>query len=337
MKKIILSLFVLTHSAVAQSPPFPPFSPFSPQSLVVPSTISTTDINVEINFSETSDEGSFSGVDNDGASFELFNGTDFTGSASGTYSYERTGFFSGRLDYTSMESVDGLIVTEMGSINLAFTSVNGGHFNSEGTFSSSAFSGDFFRQGIFSYIFENTAPTLSDLPDFDLDCDEVPEDLTVGFTALDAESIGDNLVYTVTSSNPDFLPNDNLSLSGSGNTRAIAITPVAGALGQTTITLTVSDGELISEQNFNFVVKLPELLIQLNLESPTNGNVAFYAKNGVSYTLRRSNNLSFTADSTTTVATIEGDDTFTSISFDDGENVIAKSFFRIEYEISNPN
>ena len=190
MKKIILSLFVLTHSAVAQ------FRPFSPQSLVVPSTISTTDINVVINFSETSDEGSFSGVDNDGASFELFNGTDFTGSASGTYSYERTALFSGRLDYTSMESVDGLIVTEMGAINLSFTSVNGGHFNSEGTFSSSAFSGDFFRQGIFSYIFENTAPTLSDLPDFDLDCDEVPEDLTVGFTALDAESIGDNLAYT---------------------------------------------------------------------------------------------------------------------------------------------
>ena len=99
----------------------------------------------------------------------------------------------------------------------------------------------------------------------------------------------------------------------------------------------MSDGELISEQTFNFVVKLPEILIQLNLESPTNGDVAFYAKNGFSYTLRRSNNLSFTADSTTTVATIEGDDTFTSISFDDGENVIAKSFFRIEYEISNPN
>jgi len=70
--------------------------------------------------------------------------------------------------------------------------------------------------------------------------------VTVGVT--DMESPPSTLGVTVSSSNPALVPNQpsNLNLSGTENVRSLNISPVAGASGSTTITVTVSDGALSS-------------------------------------------------------------------------------------------
>lgn len=55
---------------------------------------------------------------------------------------------------------------------------------------------------------------------------------------------------SASSSNPALLPNSGILLSGEGVDRAIQVTPISGQFGQTTITLTVSDGSLMSSDSF---------------------------------------------------------------------------------------
>jgi hypothetical protein len=66
----------------------------------------------------------------------------------------------------------------------------------------------------------------------------------------DIESDAASLTVTATSSNPSVVPNANLIVGGSGAMRTIAVAPVIGVRGETTVTLTVSDGQRTSSTTF---------------------------------------------------------------------------------------
>jgi hypothetical protein len=63
----------------------------------------------------------------------------------------------------------------------------------------------------------------------------------IGFTVGDAETPAANLTVVATSSNAALVPNANILLGGSGASRTVKVTPVAGQSGSTTITLRVTD------------------------------------------------------------------------------------------------
>lgn len=71
------------------------------------------------------------------------------------------------------------------------------------------------------------------------------EDTVIGpvaFTVGDAQTAAGSLTVTRTSSNTSLVPLANAVLGGSGASRTITLTPVSNLSGQTTITLTVTDG-----------------------------------------------------------------------------------------------
>ncbi len=59
---------------------------------------------------------------------------------------------------------------------------------------------------------------------------------------------------TGASSNPALVPAGNLVFGGSGATRTVTVTPVAGQSGTATITLTVSDGQFSASDAFLLTV-----------------------------------------------------------------------------------
>src|SRR5207245_2065614 len=65
----------------------------------------------------------------------------------------------------------------------------------------------------------------------------------VAFTVNDAQTDSTNLVVTFSSSNPALVPIGNITMSGSGSNRTMAITPVTNQNGTATITITVTDPE----------------------------------------------------------------------------------------------
>lgn len=84
-------------------------------------------------------------------------------------------------------------------------------------------------------------PTISDAPDATIEVDSQlgPLNIAIGD---DATAAGD-LTLTAASSNTALVPNANIVLGGSGATRTLVVTPVAGVSGTSTITLTVTDEE----------------------------------------------------------------------------------------------
>ena len=68
--------------------------------------------------------------------------------------------------------------------------------------------------------------------------------VTSPFTIRDDSTPADALTVLVTSSNPALVPASAIVLGGSGESRTIQITPRREGLGQSTITVTVSDGEM---------------------------------------------------------------------------------------------
>jgi len=59
---------------------------------------------------------------------------------------------------------------------------------------------------------------------------------------------------TATSSNPALVPITSIVLAGSGTSRTVTVTPVSGAKGAATITVTVSDGALAAHEEFQVIV-----------------------------------------------------------------------------------
>jgi hypothetical protein len=76
----------------------------------------------------------------------------------------------------------------------------------------------------------------------------------VPFAIGDPETAAASLVVSRASSNTALVPAANIVLGGSGASRTATITPVASVTGQTTITLTVSDGALSTTSSFVYSV-----------------------------------------------------------------------------------
>lgn len=97
----------------------------------------------------------------------------------------------------------------------------------------------------------NQPPTVSVIPD-----QQMPEDSTrtVAFIAADSETAGDDLIYTVSSSDQSIVPNLNLSLGGSGQNRVLSITPAPDRFGIVGVTISVSDGEFTVTRSFVLTV-----------------------------------------------------------------------------------
>ncbi len=95
--------------------------------------------------------------------------------------------------------------------------------------------------------------------------------VSASFTISTAPSRVANLAITATSSNPALVPNSNIMVNGSGTTRSLLITPIAGASGAATITLNVSDG--ISSATTSFTVTLmSQSLPAIVLNLPASGS-----------------------------------------------------------------
>jgi YVTN family beta-propeller protein len=100
----------------------------------------------------------------------------------------------------------------------------------------------------------NDAPTIAPDP---LAPQSVPENMPmepVIFGVSDVETDAELLTVTATSSNQAVVPDANLTLGGHGATRSIAAMPLVGVRGETTITLTVSDGDATTTESFTLTV-----------------------------------------------------------------------------------
>jgi len=77
----------------------------------------------------------------------------------------------------------------------------------------------------------------------------------IPFTIGDAETALASLTLSASSSNPALVPNAGIVLGGSGNSRTVAVTPLAGQAGVATITLTVNDGYATTSSSFDLNVR----------------------------------------------------------------------------------
>ena len=98
----------------------------------------------------------------------------------------------------------------------------------------------------------NNPPTITSIAN-----QTIPEDSQTGplaFTIGDAETPIADLTLTPTSSNLGLVPNNQVLLVGAGSMRNVNVIPVINQIGQTTITLELSDGLLSSTTSFNVMV-----------------------------------------------------------------------------------
>jgi gliding motility-associated-like protein len=98
----------------------------------------------------------------------------------------------------------------------------------------------------------NDPPTITSIAD-----QTIPEDSQTGplnFTIGDAETPATMLTLIPTSSNLGLVPNSQVLLGGAGSLRNVNVIPNINQIGQTTITLEVSDGLLSSITSFNVLV-----------------------------------------------------------------------------------
>ena len=89
-----------------------------------------------------------------------------------------------------------------------------------------------------------TAPVISSIP-----ARSTVESTTSSatfFTIGDAETPAENLIVSALSSDPTLVPNENITFDGSGTSRSVSIAPTAAMRGSTTITLTVTDGDMMT-------------------------------------------------------------------------------------------
>lgn len=134
--------------------------------------------------------------------------------------------------------------------------------------------------------FQITVTPVNDRPTITAIADQVTnEDVATGaiaFTIDDLETDADDLTVTVTSSNTTLVPNGGIALTaGVNGARSLVLTPAANQFGETTITVTVSDGSLTVTETFAVVVNsvndLPTLTPIANQAIQEDGNTGAIA------------------------------------------------------------
>lgn len=98
----------------------------------------------------------------------------------------------------------------------------------------------------------NDAPTITRIADQTIDQDSATG--VLAFSIGDIETEAAALLVTATSSNGSLVTNSGIQMSGSQDTRTVRVTPAAGQMGASNITLTVSDGGLSSSTLFALTV-----------------------------------------------------------------------------------
>jgi uncharacterized repeat protein (TIGR01451 family) len=94
----------------------------------------------------------------------------------------------------------------------------------------------------------NDAPTIGAIPSQSINANTVAGPLA--FTVADIDDAATDLTVSATSSNQALVTDAGIALGGSGSNRVVTITPLADAHGQTTIILTVNDGEASTSTEF---------------------------------------------------------------------------------------
>ncbi len=97
------------------------------------------------------------------------------------------------------------------------------------------------------------APTITPIDDVSIL--EGGESGAIPFSIADIDSSVASLVVTTGSSNPSLMPTSGIEIVGSGSNRTISLTPVGGASGSATISVTVSDGEYTTYEYFELEVR----------------------------------------------------------------------------------
>lgn len=115
---------------------------------------------------------------------------------------------------------------------------------------------------VLAYWLGNFPPRISDIQDQVVYGNELPE--VIHFTVSDSETLPEDLLIMVQSSNTALIPNDNIAVGGSAVARSVTITPVAGRTGTTTITVSVNDGGKTAVAAFSVTVRSRSLAGDIN-------------------------------------------------------------------------
>lgn len=137
----------------------------------------------------------------------------------------------------------------------------------------------------------NTPPFIVDPPADTSVCPNTPP-LNIPFTVGDNQQAPAVLSLSAVSSNPAVIANANIVFGGAGANRDVTLTPVPGAVGSSTITITINDGQATNfDSTFSFVLTLDDAI------NPTaicqNAVVQLDANGNGSITANQINNGSF--------------------------------------------
>ena len=98
----------------------------------------------------------------------------------------------------------------------------------------------------------NDSPTVSDVGNQTIN--EDTSLTSINFTVGDVETPASSLNVTATSSNPTLVPSGSILITGPGNVKTLSLTPTTNQFGTATITLQVSDGNLVATDTFTLTV-----------------------------------------------------------------------------------
>lgn len=104
----------------------------------------------------------------------------------------------------------------------------------------------------------NDAPSISEISDLSLTMNQNSGELA--FTVSDIDHSAEQIVVTGSSSNVSLIPHSNILVQGGGAQRTVRVTPASGITGQSTITLTATDGIAITTETFVVTVNPPTVV-----------------------------------------------------------------------------
>ncbi|MDK2123072.1 collagenase [Chitinimonas sp. DQS-5] len=117
------------------------------------------------------------------------------------------------------------------------------------------FDGELFTQGMFnvkvSAATGNTAPRIVGLKDINASAGTATTEM---FGVLDQETPSSKLKVTATAADSNLIPADGLVLTGTDAARVLTVKPAAGKTGETTVTVTVDDGQLSTKSDIKVKV-----------------------------------------------------------------------------------
>lgn len=145
--------------------------------------------------------------------------------------------------------------------------------------------GTFIKNFVITVNDINDAPSLSDIKDITLRPSGSDDQFAaIDFRVYDQDTAISGLKYYGKSSVPELLPDHNIRFGGSGISREIILTPEPGISGSAIVTLTVSDGELMTARNFIFNVIRGAVFDQIHIGPETDPYEPVFAGDTLTYT-----------------------------------------------------